>query len=329
MRALALVLLLTVVPTFAWASKGGPVLHKVRSDQETYADLADHYYGKRYLEKHLRLFNRKPEPLAKGTTIIIPTYRFITPKPGQTLAEFAKTYLNDEERASYLAAVHGLKKGRIPRGKKLKVVQSLPHVVRPGESLKAIARTYYRETNPNRLRLLMLYNKLETARVRVGMTLRIPLDGKEFSHRAVAERADESFDPSEDVDAEIVSGPVGPPVIKKKGARAVRREQRERRAADSERVEANLETAERLYDEGDYDACAKITAEALATVGSAPKTTRAEVMRVSAFALIALGEYGEARARFKELLSVDPKYELDLYQTSPKILDVFQSVAER
>ncbi len=328
MRALLLAALLFAVPSAAWASKG-PILHKVKSDQESYADLADHYYGKRYLERHLRLFNRKPEPLSRGSTILIPTYRFIAAKPGQSLAEFAKIYLNDEDRAPYLAAVHGLKRGRIPRGKKLKVVQSLAHVVRPGESLKAIARTYYRETSPNRLRLLMLYNKLDTARVRVGMTLRIPLDGKEFSHRAVAERADERFDPADEVEPKVVSAPVGPPVIKKKGARAVRRERRERRAADSERVEANLETAERLYDEGDYTACAELTAEALASVGTAPKSTRAEVMRVSAFALVALGEYGEARARFKELLSVDPKYELDLYQTSPKILDVFQSVAER
>ncbi|MEQ8274346.1 MAG: LysM peptidoglycan-binding domain-containing protein [Deltaproteobacteria bacterium] len=328
MRALVVLLALTPALVPATAIAKGPILHKVRSTQETYAALADHYYGKRYLERHLRLFNRKSEPLAKGTTILIPTYRFIAAKPGQSLADFARTYLNDEGRAPYLAAIHGLKRGRIPRGKRLKVVQSLGHVVRPGESLKAIARTYYRETNPNRLRLLMLYNKLETARVRVGMTLRIPLDSKEFSHRRVAERAEEQFDLRGEVEAKVVSGPVGPPVIKGK-RRIVRKERRERAAADLERIEANLETAERLYDDGEYTDCAKLTAEALATVGTAPKATRAELMRVSAFALVALGEYGEARARFVELLSVEPKYELDLYQTSPKILDVFQSVAER
>ena len=68
MRPLVLALLLAIVPSVALA-KRGPIMHKVSERGETYAALADHYYGKRYLERHLRLFNRKAEPLAKGTTI--------------------------------------------------------------------------------------------------------------------------------------------------------------------------------------------------------------------------------------------------------------------
>ena len=42
-------------------------------------------------------------------------------------------------------------------------------------------------------------------------------------------------------------------------------------------------------------------------------------------ALVALDRISEAESTFVQLLAIDSSYELDLYRTSPKILDVFDS----
>ncbi len=130
------------------------ILHRVTDAGETYADIADHYYGHRYLERHLRMFNRRPEPLREGTTIIIPTYELVPLKRNQSLAEFAAEHLNDPGRAEYLAELHNLR-GRdrkLPRaGKRFKVVQSLKHIAKRGETLDSIANLYYRDAGPRRI----------------------------------------------------------------------------------------------------------------------------------------------------------------------------------
>ncbi len=196
-EAFALLLLL-LLPRAANAQLSGlntgsrGLIHKVSDKGEGYEDLAELYYGKRYLSLHLRAFNNRPEPLQKGLSINIPTFSWVPVKRGQTLAQFAEQYLFDPGRADYLAELHGLKgKDRIsPKpGTRLKVVDSLKHVVRPGETLRSIARLYYRDASSERLRLVILYNKLTSGNVKSGMALRIPLDGNEFSRDAVIARA--------------------------------------------------------------------------------------------------------------------------------------------
>ena len=303
----------------------------------TYADLAEHYYGKRYLERHLRVLNRRPEPLARGSTIIIPTYRTVTVRRGQSLESFASRYLQNRRRAGYLAALHGLDGRRLRPGLRLKVVPSLPHVVRPGESLASIARTYYRDARPRRLDLLRRYNELDGDRLRAGARLRIPLDTAEFAKERVARRAKaRRFDPA--APAEVAVRP-------KK--RSPRRPARPRRAAPpapetevkapaeaeadaAAEAEARIETAARLYDEGDYERARAFAHRSLESApGPPPPHAAVELLRIEAFALVALDRYEDAAERFRALLGLDPGYELDLYRTSPKILDIFEAVAER
>src|SRR5262245_26039963 len=77
------------------------LIHKVSDKGESYEDLAELYYGKRYLSLHLRLFNSRPEPLPKGSSINIPTFSWVQLKRGQTLVQFAEQYLFDPGRADY------------------------------------------------------------------------------------------------------------------------------------------------------------------------------------------------------------------------------------
>jgi hypothetical protein len=332
------------------------IIHKVTDKGETYEDLAEHYYGKRYLALHLRLFNLRAEPLAKGTTIIIPTYTIVSVKPRQTLTQFAQQNLADPGRAEYVAELHGLrgKERTQPRpGTKLRVVQSLKHLVRPGESLKTIARIYYRDGGPERLKLLVLYNKLTSQDVRPGMSLRIPLDEREFAAATVAARARRTFAIGSSAVAEVKDRerpretPPAKVAVKKPPAKRPDKpaekdgelpEGDPEATAEEENPEAvaaaapsadPLESLDRLCGDGDYTACEAQATKVFGEMPAGQISSRAEVLRLRAVALVALGKVEEAKTTFRKLLELDPEYDLDLYRTSPKILDVFQAVAER
>jgi hypothetical protein len=307
---------LLALPSAASAQDTKGLVHKVTDQGEGYADIAEHYYGRRYLERHLRLFNRRPEPLERGTLINLPTSRSVIAKRGDTWEELAKTHLLDARRADYLAELLG---GSKPRpGTAVPIVSSINHVVRPGESLRSIARLYYRDAGNKRIKLLVLYNKLPNEKVK--KSVRIPLDGGEFDRDAVVAKSRQTFS-------------VRPLVAEKseplqKKARPNGGGERPKKV-DSKRLEESVEEAERLYEEGEFERCVVFTRAELAAAPDGTSEPKVELLRVEAQALVALGRYPESRIRFKELLLLDPKYELDLYRTSPKILDVFEAVAER
>ena len=105
------VLLAALAPSISEGAQG--VVHKVSSARESYAEIAQHYYGVRALGHHLRVVNRVPEPLTYGRTLVIPTCRSVALKKGQTLEAFAKANLGDPARAEYLEVLHFLvRKGR-------------------------------------------------------------------------------------------------------------------------------------------------------------------------------------------------------------------------
>lgn len=315
-RAAGLLLLLGLGPSSAWAEESRGITHKVTDKGEGYAEIAEHYYGKRYLERHLRLFNRRPEPLDRGTLIYLPTARTVVAKRGDTWEGLAKEHLLDAKRGDYLAELLGSNKPKA--GQVVPIVASVNHAVRPGESLRSIARLYYRDAGARRLKLLMLYNKLSSERVK--KTLRIPLDGGEFAKEAVLGRAKIPFSGKRQI-----AEKADPPPKR----RAEKPEPKAAKKVDLRRLEESVDEAEALYDEGEYERCVTFTRAELAAAPDGPSDPKIELLRLEAQALVALSRYPESRIRFKELLLLDPKYELDLYRTSPKILDVFEAVAER
>ena len=328
MRHSGVTLLLLLTPQLALADKG--VFHRVTNAGETYADIADHYYGHRYLERHLRMFNRRPEPLREGTTIIIPTYELVPLKRNQTMPDFAAEHLSDPDRAEYLAELHNLK-GRdrkLPRpGKRFRVVQSLKHIALRGETLESIANLYYRDVGPRRLLLLMLYNHMPNEAVKIGAAIRIPLDTPEFNKSTVALRAREPFSIKKAV-AEAPPPRPPPP------ATAPLKRERPKPArvpvkVDPDKLAEHVEQTERLYGDGEYQACVDLAARALTEADGAKSQDRIALLQLLAFSQIALGDYPASKLTFKKLLAIDPKAQLDLYQTSPKILDIFEAVALR
>ena len=379
--------LTALTPKIAEARRSSQgVIHRIKSN-ETYEDLARFYYGQRGLATVLLLFNRRPEPLSPGTLILIPTSHSVRVKNGQSLADFARQNMNDPARADYLALLHGLS-GRDakmpPAGRSLKVVPSLRHLVRRGESLESIARYYYRDASARRLKLIALYNHLSTLKPPPGKAIRIPLDQSVFDLAQVNARrrgAVADAKPALAAEAPASARPAPQNASRRaNNARAAARETRRaharakeqakslaaatppqdrpnepRRTAPSRRARENEDAPERasrttsppeaprqtgvtdveiqstedLYADGLYERAHNEATMLLKNRPAASPKDRLELFRVVGFSSVAMGKVEDAKNAFREMLHINPDYELDLYRTSPKILNVFHEVAVR
>ncbi|MEO0114753.1 MAG: hypothetical protein ABIK93_04705 [candidate division WOR-3 bacterium] len=78
-----------------------------------------------------------------------------------------------------------------------------------------------------------------------------------------------------------------------------------------------------LYKAGDYQTVISRGEEMLAA--ETKKETQIEILKIIAFANVALDLKDEAKEKFLSLLRLTPKYYLDPTKTSPKIMEVFQA----
>jgi len=307
MRLELLVCLLWAAP--ALAQDG--VVHRAQ-DGETYEFLAQFYYGRKDLARHLEAYNRRP--VTAGAQLTIPTYRHLPLPRGETLQSFAQAQLNDGRRADYWVLLHGIKEDRVKPGTPLRVVPSLAHKVQRGDSYKTLAALYYGESSERRQQLLMRFNP-EIERPKVGATIRVPLDLPEMDRGKVLARLEKPHVAKAPPPAE--PKPIPEPEKPK-----------ERPKTDERRNLGPLvEKAQKLYDDGAYARCVDMVAATHSEAAGSPHGP--ELLRLEGFALVALGRPKDARERFERLLRLAPNYQLDLKTTSPKILDVFESVAER
>ncbi len=339
-----LLLTLLAFATPAEASTG--LIHTAKAG-ETYAALADRYYGRRYLERHLRQLNRHREPLPRGTPVMIPTLQRVRVKSTTSVRDFAAEHLQDPERDAYLKALNRLTTDELDAGDSVLVGQSLRHVVRRGETLTSIARTYYRDVSARRLKLLRLYNKMSSARLRPKAVLRIPLDAPMFLVNRVKARATApaprpppaptkskaKAQTKTEANAKTPTRrrpttPARPRVTSRTKAaerRNPRPDKASRRPSPTE-VIGTLERAERRLAEGAYPEALATASRGLSRYPKARTSVRVELLRVKAVALVALGRSSDAKRAFERLVALEPKYRLDLYTTSPKVLEVFQSI---
>lgn len=327
-----------LVPPSAGASPTAQgILHKVTSSRETYDQLADHYYGARYLAHHLSLKNRYREPLKPGVTLIIPTYRRVA-LGDLSLDSFARRHLSRGSRSAYLEKLHGLT-GKPGPNTRLIVPPVVRHRVHARETLRAIARTYYRDASPRRQTLLRLYNELPTSRLRARAILRIPLDLPAFAHERVLARSRRPLRPKANPPSTIAapadtptarSTPTPTPAMAAKTrapSNPATPPQKAERAQKTEHARwANrVETVERLYADGHYRRSLNQATRALSVARPTPRRYRTQLLSLAASSLVALDRSDEAKAHLRELLTLEPGYEPDSYRTSPKVLDVFEA----
>ena len=339
----ALVGLLGTIAAPASAKPSQGIVYRCEGG-ETYGALADRYYGRRHVERHLRQLNRYPEPLPAGATIIIPTLRSVTVETAQSIRKFAQDHLQDEGRAKYLTALNGLKRSELKKGDRLLVPSnSLGHLVRRGETFVSIARNYYRSSSRRRVRLLRLYNQLPRGGLRPNNELRIPLDSSFFLAKRVRTRvrqwASTAGAPRPPTEAAPPRSPTTQLASSKRRRPSAPRPSKSPKTSppptdakaelNLEAVQNAIETTERHMSDGRFRAALAAADDALETYDQTRVTRKVELLRLKAVALVALERSDEAKDTFLAMLRLEPTYRLDLYSTSPKVLEVFQSIEVR
>jgi len=287
--------------------------------------LAERYYGSSFFGLHLRQHNRSTA-LEPGGTVLLPVRRRVKVRRNQSLRDFAKTHMNAPERADYLKRLNNLSSDSVKQGDLLYVSTSLVHHVRPKETLSSIARMYYKDASPRRVELIQLYNSLSAASaLNPNQIVRIPLDTSTFSARRVARRAAAPWPPKESepkpVAAAVAAVKPSPPDATPRRARRTRTSKR--RSRQMKDAEA-LVQAERALNEGNFTTALRIAGETIK--GGAAVPVQVEMLRIAAISLVAKDRRREAMRAFGALLNLDADYKLDPYTTSPKVLEVFESV---
>jgi LysM repeat protein len=263
---------------------------------DTFASIAQRYYGDPTREAVLREANRMKDVgengLLPGSWLFVPIVTFYRVGQGETWKSIAARFYGEEMRASVLIETNGGNRRVQPdEGAELLVPYPLRHVVAPGETLAKIAELYLPDT-PTSLKRLRQFNP--GARIERGRVVLVPLSDLRLVGEGRAE-ASEAF-----------SRAAGGGVAKE--------------AQDE--VEASLPELIGQVQEAHF-------AEAVAMGNrllGAPSLTSTQALTIQkelGVAYVALERIDLAEASFRAVLALQPNFELDTVRTSPRVLDAF------
>ncbi|MGB8224458.1 MAG: LysM domain-containing protein [Polyangiales bacterium] len=270
-------------------------------DGDTFASIAQRYYGDPTREAVLREANRMKgfgqSGLVPGSWIFIPMVTFYRVSADETWKSIAAHVYGREVRAATLIeANNGNRRVEPDEGAELLVPYPLPHVVGPGETLAKIASMYMPDS-PVSLKRLRQFNP--GARIERGQVVLVPL----FDLRLAGEgraQASAAF-------ARAAGGG-------------------EAKIAQDE-VESSLPKLIRMVENGEFAEAVSLGNRLLGTQG----LTSSQVVTIQkelAVAYVALERADLAEASFREALALQPNLELDSVRTSPRVLEAFNQAKQ-
>ena len=294
-----------VLAVCAWAAPvraEQALVHVVRPG-ETLAAIAERYYGDPRRESVLvaenGLTNQGGSAIVVGLRLRVPTVSYHRVEENQTWAAIASEYYGDPQRAFVIVEANGASSGEPPDpGAELVIPYPLRHVVAQRESLRRLAKTYYKSSRRGMTRIRR-FNALKTRRLVRGQIVLVPMSDLAFTEDARAALVESAPD---DVEGRI----------REKQARidnelpALREHVRGGRYADA------VQMANRLLGAGDLSARQIVS-----------------IQRELAVALVALEREDLAQGAFLTLLEQQPDFELDTVTTSPRVLEAFGAARGR
>lgn len=297
MTRAALTLLLSLALSLA-ASEGRAQAVYTHAVQEgdTFASIAQRYYGDPTREAVLREANRMKgageNGLLPGSWLFVPVVTFYRVGPDETWKSIAGRFYGKESRAALLIeANRGNRRVQPDEGAELLVPYPLRHVVAPGETLAKIAELYLPDT-PTSLKRLRQFNP--GARIERGRVVLVPLSDLRLAGEGRAEAA-EAFSRA--------SGGGGA-----------------KEAQDE--VEASLPELIQQVQEARF-AEAVALGNRLLGAESLTSTQAVTIQKELGVAYVALERVDLAEASFRAALALQPNLELDTVRTSPRVLDAF------
>lgn len=289
--AVAVVVAALVAPRVAHAG-GDFVTYKVQQGDGLKL-IAAEYYGNRDDYIFIMTANKMDHPrvLKPGEKLKIPVNRDVITTPGQTFAELAKSYLDDERRAPFLAQFNDMSPdATIPAGTVITVPLHVTHVAAGNEPLADVAAAYFADRK--QAALLRDFNFLDHDALAKGEAIMIPI-------RRIKVRAGKLPEPDDNAKALA-----------------------EKLAATTARVKTALPRARKAEAAGDFDG---VTAElADIDLDYLDADVAAEVGLLLGEATLADDQLPLTIATFKRVLARKPSIVLDVYTYSPKVRDAWK-----
>ncbi|MEO0814111.1 MAG: LysM peptidoglycan-binding domain-containing protein, partial [Myxococcota bacterium] len=288
------------------------------------------------------------DALPAGKRVVIPASWTYSAKRGDSYASIAKRMVGDADRYRAILRFNRLSERKeLSVGQELLMPFHLRHSVTSGESLSQISRRYYRTTKL--ASMLKEYNGLEKANLDVGQKLTVPIfdrntlkvgsigdpDTVATPEAPFAAAPDAPESPDAETGAAVEEEPSAPeaPEVAETVETAAPRptvppsKPTQTPAAPSSLELKTVDAALEAYNRGYFLAGCSALEKQLEGRGLEPRQ-RSRVIQYLGFCGVARGEDQAARDYFRSWLLTDPEATLDRRLTSPKILEIFDEVAD-
>jgi len=151
-----------------------PVMYRVKQG-DTLELIAAEFYGDRGKALFIAAENKltRPRPLRPGERLRIPVSREVTTSPGDTFESLAMTYLGSARRGGFLADWSGIpQEESLPAGTSITIPFTITYTAQTPETLAEVARSYLGDARQGDL--LRRYNQLEKATLDRGEAVIVP-----------------------------------------------------------------------------------------------------------------------------------------------------------
>ncbi len=287
-----IIVLLSVSTAFA-----SVIRHRVKPG-ETIPAIARSYYGDARKDLYIIIVNHidPRKSLKTGKTILIPFVTIHRVKKRETFRDLAKKYLKDPRKSNALATLNGMdeKKVLVP-GTIIRIPFEVFYRVERGDTLGSIAERYLGDKKD--AVFLKDYNRLKSlGDIRAGKRLTIPLMAERVKYR---EEKNIPHIEAKKINPSLYSG--------------------------------DLNGAVAEYNEGEYKASIDRLSGITLKLGETMilRMDMVKIHEYMAFNYIALDETVAAKREFMVILKLDPKFHLNMRDTSPKILSVLDEVRQK
>lgn len=275
----------------ALASRARADVTHVYTRGETFAGIAERYYGNAALEPVIVAANfiyvQSSPTLSTGVHLTIPTVRYVQVSPNDTWERLANRYLGDGRRGPYLARINsGVFNVPPSTGAVVRLPYLLRYIVTTDEPLFELARRFYGDRS--QVQFITEFNHLSSQRVTRNQVLLLPLADVVLRDR----------------------DPTSPEAVLVAAHSAQRQ------------VARDVPVLEQYISRGLWVEAVGLGAR-LASAESLSISQRVAVNHALAVAYAALDRRDLAADAFRAVLSADPNWHPDPELTSPKVLDAW------
>jgi hypothetical protein len=271
-----------------------PVIYRVKQG-DTLELIAAEFYGDRSKALFIAAENKltRPRSLKPGERLRIPVCREVMTAPGDTFESLAMTYLGSARRGGFLADWSGLPQDdSLPAGTPILIPFAISYTAPTAESLAEVARSFFGDASKGEV--LRRYNLLEKSSLDRGETVLVP---------ALQIRISPSRQPVLDAESRA------------------RRDHRRDALARAARV---LPAARLAWKTGDYAQVKALVVPLEAELDYLDADEAVELAVLLGSAHIAFDAEELALACFRRAIDRQAQHALRRYDTSPKILAVWQ-----